>query len=122
MAYRTRKDVSTHEQLLNEIITFKEVFCHIFYRSVGNPRIKIMAYNPLEGKSYLFEISTKYNRNRHTTSTIRKEFNNIIVENGFLKDFDNISSVVFTAKGTRHGEQLIYDNPDTPWQNQMPFK
>lgn len=116
MPFRTRQDISTYEQLLNEIIMFKEVFCHIFYRSTGNPRIEIMAYNPLENKSYLFGISTKYNRNNQTTSTIKKEFNNIIAQNGFLKDFDNISGVVFIAKGTRHGRQLVYSNHETPWE------
>ena len=117
MSFRTRQDISTHEKLLDEIIKFKEVFCYIFYRSTGNPRIEILAYNPLENKSYLFEISTKYERSKNTTSSIRKEFTKIITENEFLKDFDNISSVVFTAKGTRHGMQLVYNNPDTPWQN-----
>lgn len=117
MPFRTRQDISTHEQLLNEIITFKEVFCHIFYRSTGNPRIEIMAYNPWENKSYLFWISTKYNRNNQTTSTIKKEYNNIIAQNEFLKDFDNISGVVFIAKGTRHGKQLVYNNHETPWEH-----
>lgn len=117
MSFKTRQDISTHEKLLDEIIGFKEVFCYIFYRSAGNPRIEIYAYNPSEGRSYLFEISTKYSRYKNTTLSIRKEYNKIITENGFLKDFDNISSVVLTAKGTRHGMQLVYNNPDTPWHN-----
>ena len=115
MAYRTRKDISTHEELLKEIITFKEIFSFIF-RSAGNPKIEITAYDPECKKSYLFEISTKYQR--VTSDVIRQKYRQLVEETDFLKNFDNIYDVTINAKGTVRGSQAIYCNSDTPWNYQ----
>lgn len=115
MAYRTRKDVSTHEELLKEIITFKEIFSFIF-RSAGNPKIEIMAYDPEHKKSYLFEISTKYQR--VTSEVIRQKYHQLVEETDFLENFDNICEVTINAKGTVRGSQTIYSNSDAPWDYQ----
>lgn len=112
MSYRTRQDISSHKELLKEIITFKEIFCFIF-RSAGNPKIEIMVYNPDNKESHLFEISTKYQRN--TSDIIRQKYNELLSEVYFFKEFDNIAGVEFSAKGTVRRKQTIYDNPDSPW-------
>lgn len=112
MSYRTRGGVSTHKELLEVIITFKEIFCMIF-RSSGNSKIEIMVYDPNNKEGHLFEISTKYQRN--TTGIIRKKYNELCSKIDFFKDFDNIAEVSFSAKGTVRGKQTVYYNPDCPW-------
>ncbi len=112
MSYRTRQDISTHKELLKEIITFKETFCFIF-RNAGNPKIEIMVYDPDKKESHLFEINTKYQRN--TTEIIERKYNELYCNINFFRDFENIAGVDFSAKGTIRGKQTIYNNPDSPW-------
>lgn len=50
MAYCTRKNISIHEELLEIIITFKEIFCFIF-RNAGNLKVEIMVYGPNNAES-----------------------------------------------------------------------
>lgn len=111
MAYRTRNEISNHEELLEQIIEFKEIFCFIF-RSASNPLIEITAYNPSERKCYMFKLSTRYQRN--TTDIIREKYKTLISGTDFLKDFENISEVSLRAKGTVRGWHTVYSNPNTP--------
>lgn len=112
MSYRTRQDISTHQELLKEIITFKETFCLIF-RNAGNPKIEIMVYDPDKNESHLFEINTKYQRD--TTEIIERKYNELYCNINFFRNFENIAGVDFSAKGTVRGKQTIYNNPDSPW-------
>ncbi|MEY8324643.1 hypothetical protein AALB47_12135 [Lachnospiraceae bacterium 54-11] len=112
MSYRTRQDISTHQELLKEIITFKETFCFIF-RNAGNPKIEIMVYDPDKNESHLFEINTKYQRD--TTEIIERKYNELYCNINFFRNFENIAGVDFSAKGTVRGKQTIYNNPDSPW-------
>ncbi len=112
MSYRTRQDISTHKELLEEIITFKKIF-YLIFRSAGNPKIEIMVYDPNKKESHLFELDTKYQRN--TTDIIKQKYNELLSEIDFFKDFDNIAEVSFSAKGTVRGTHTIYSNSDNPW-------
>ncbi|NBJ95457.1 hypothetical protein [Parablautia muri] len=112
MSYRTRQDISTHQELLKEIITFKETFYFIF-RNAGNPKIEIMVYDPDKNESHLFEINTKYQRD--TTEIIERKYNELYCNINFFRNFENIAGVDFSAKGTVRGKQTIYNNPDSPW-------
>lgn len=43
--YKTRKDISSFEELSTAIIAFVEVY-HCIMRNASNPRIEIMFYSP----------------------------------------------------------------------------
>lgn len=116
VVYRTRDSITTHEQLLEVIVTFCEIFQFIFYNVTSNPTIEIEAYNPIENNINIFRISTKYQRNREVTLNIAKEYTKIIEQNEYMKDFENIIAVELKARGPKRGRQLIYYNENRKQQ------
>ena len=116
MVYRTRDSITTHEQLLEVIVTFCEIFQFIFYNVTSNPTIEIEAYNPIENNINIFRISTKYQRNKEVTLNIAKEYTKIIEQNEYMKDFENIIAVELKARGPKRGRQLIYYNENRKQQ------
>lgn len=112
--FRNREDICSHRELLETVIFFKEVFCYIF-RNATNPSVEIEATDPGTDESFVFIISTKYQR--YTSSAIRRGYWMLQKKYAFLEEFENIAAVTIKAKGTQHKEQQIYSNSSTPWNN-----
>lgn len=116
--YRTRKDIPTSKKLLEEILTYNEVFYCIF-RNASNPIIEIKVYDPESSESLIFTINTKYQR--RITSEIRNQYEMLLRKNPVLRNIDNIAEVIFNVKGSRYGNQTIYSNSDVPWRHSTIF-
>lgn len=114
--YKTRREISSHKELVTAIISFKEVYRCIF-PNASNPRIEIRAFSWETGESFFFDIDTRFKR--ETSAGIERDYNRIIAKNDIISNFDNISGVVFFTTGTyyKYREYTIYNNPDIPWDN-----
>lgn len=115
MPYKRRENISSHKELLDLIITFKEIFCYIFYKNSRNPKIQIKVYNPEKEESRIFIIDTKYQRN--TSSFIKNQYKKYITQYDYMTNIENIAEVSLITKGTVYGKQVIYYNNDNPWDS-----
>ena len=106
MPYKRRENISSHKELLDSIITFKEIFCYIFYKNSRNPKIQIKVYNPEKEESRIFIIDTKYQRN--TSSFIKNQYKKYITQYDYMTNIENIAEVSLITKGTVYGKQVIY--------------
>lgn len=115
MPYRKSDSIFSHKELLDLIITFKEIFCFIFYRNSRNPEIQIRVYNPVKKESWTFIIDTKYQHK--TTPFIKRQYQKYIEQYKFMENFENVAEVILSTKGTVYGKQIIYCNNNSPWDS-----
>lgn len=114
--YKTRKEISDHTELLTAIIAFAEIY-HCIFPNASNPRIEIRVHSPETEKNFLYEIDTRYQR--EILAGIKWDYTQIVTKNNIIKNFNNISDVVFFSKGNhiKYREYTIYSNPNVLWDN-----